>query len=195
MKALIFGIAAAAAAGLVPGSAFAQAASDSSTGQVVVGGNVARLCILGTPSRATVDLGQMAATSGTRVGRIAVIGDQSVSLPGSFCNFAGSALTVTVTALVSTDASPVQPGFAKAVNYTATASNWAPSPTAATSAATASGATPTATSVGATQPQPKTADVTVTLSGFTAPSDALLTAGTYSGLVVVTLGPATSEGL
>ena len=193
MKALMLGIAAMAA--IIPGTAFAQAASDTSTGQVVVNGNVARLCILGTPSRATVDLGQMAATSGTRVGRIAVLGDQSVTLPGSFCNFAGSALTVTVTALVSTDASAVQPGFAKAVNYTATASNWAITATAATSAATASGATPTATSTGATQPAPKTADVTVTLSGFTAPSDALLTAGTYNGLVVVTLGPAVSGGL
>ncbi|WP_423603665.1 hypothetical protein [Sphingomonas sp. MS122] len=193
MKALMLGIAAAAA--MLPGTAFAQAASDTSTGQVVVNGNVARLCILGTPSRATVDLGQMAATSGTRVGRIAALGEQSVTLPGSFCNFAGSALTVTVTALVSTDASAVQPGFAKAVNYTATASNWAITSTAATSAATASGATPTATSTGATQPAPKTADVNVTLSGFTAPSDALLTAGTYNGLVVVTLGPAVSGGL
>ncbi len=193
MKALIIPIAAAAAA-MIPGSALAQAASDTSTGQVIVNGNVARLCILGAPSRATVDLGQMAATSGTRVGRIAVLGDQSVTLPNSFCNFAGSALTVQVTALVSADASPVQPGFAKAVNYTATASNWALSPTAATSAASASGATPTATSTGATQPAPKIADVNVTLSGFTAPSDALLTAGIYSGLVVVTLGPAVGGG-
>jgi hypothetical protein len=193
MKTLIYAMAAGAAA-LIPGTAFAQSATDTSTGSVTVGGNVARLCILGTPSRATVDVGQMATTSGARVGRIAVIGNQTVTLPASFCNFAGSAMTVAVTALVSTDASPVQPGFAKAVNYTATASNWALSPTAATSAASASGATPTATSTGATQPAPKIADVNVTLSGFTAPSDALLTAGIYSGLVVVTLGPAVGGG-
>lgn len=183
-----------AAALLAPGTAWAQTASDTATGQVVVGGNVARLCILGTPSRATVDVGQMAATSGSRVGRIAVIGNQTVTLPGSFCNFAGSALTVTATALVSTDASAVQPGFAKAVNYTATASAWAPTATATTTSATVSGATPTATSVGATQGTPKIADVAVTLSSFTAPTDALLTAGTYNGLVVVTLGPAAAGG-
>jgi hypothetical protein len=34
----------------------------------------------------------------------------------------------------------------------------------------------------------------VTLSNFTAPSDFLLTAGAYSGLVVVKLGPVASGG-
>jgi hypothetical protein len=189
MKVLILGMAAATAA-MIPGTASAQQAADTSTGSVAVGGTVARLCILGAPSRANVEVGQMAVTSGARVGRIAVIGSQSVTLPGSFCNFAGSALTVAVTALVLNNAAPVQPGFSKAVNYTATATNWAVTSTAATSAATAAGGTPTATSTGATQPTPKIADVNVTLSDFTAPSDALLTAGTYNGVVVVTLGPA-----
>lgn len=195
MKTFAFGMLAAAAALALPGTAFAQAATDTATGQVTVGGNVARLCILGTPSRPTVDVGQMAATSGVRVGKITTIGAQTVTLPASFCNFAGSAITVAATALVSTDATAVQPGFAKAVNYTAAATNWAATATSATTAATAAGATPTTSSTGATQTLPKTADVTVTLSNFTAPSDALLTAGTYNGLVVVTLGPAAGAGL
>lgn len=168
--------------------------SDTATGEVGVYGNVARLCILGAPSPATVDVGQMAATSGSRVGRIATIGVQNVSLPGSFCNFAGSHLTVTATALVSGDSTSVQPGFSKAVNYTATASNWSGTPTSVTTAAVASGATPTATSNGSDQPLPHIADLNVALSGFTAPSDLLLTAGNYSGLVVVTLGPAAIQG-
>ena len=178
----------------LPGVAQAQSASDTATGQVTVGGNVARLCILGTPSSANIDLGQMAATSGTRVGKLATIGTQSVTLPASFCNFAGSALSIDATALVSSDASAVQPGFAKAVNFTATASTWAATPSVVTTAASASGATPTAHSTGATQPLPKQTDLTVALSGFTVPSDLLLTAGSYSGVVVVTLGPAASGG-
>lgn len=193
MKTLALGIVAVAAATL-PGTAFAQAATNTATGQVTVGGTVAQLCILGTPSRSNVDVGQMAATSGSRVGRIATITEQTVTLPASFCNFAGSAITVTATALVSTDASPVQPGFAKAVNYTAAATNWSTTATSATTASNAAGSVPTATSVGATQALPKTADVTVTLSSFTAPSDLLLTAGTYNGLVVVTLGPVAGGG-
>ncbi|MGN6817661.1 MAG: hypothetical protein ACTHJR_03215 [Sphingomonas sp.] len=178
----------------LPGIAHAQSATDTATGDVGVSGTVARLCMLGTPTPAPVDLGQMANTSGTRVGKIATITPRTVTLAGSFCNFAGSAITVTATALVSDDASPAEPGFAKAVNYTAEVTNWAPGSAAVTTNATAGGASPTNSATGPTQPAPKVADLNVTLSNFTAPSDNLLTAGTYSGLVVVKLGPVATGG-
>ena len=182
------------AAAALPGIAHAQSATDTATADVGVAGTVAKLCMLGTPTPAPVDLGQMANTSGARVGKIAAIAPRSVALAGSFCNFAGSAITVTATALVSDDASPVEPGFAKAVNYTAAVTNWAPGPATVTTNATAAGGTPTSSATGPTQPAPKVADLDVTLSNFTAPSDNLLTAGTYSGLVVIKLGPVASGG-
>lgn len=173
----------------LPAVAMAQA-TDTDTANVAIDGRVASLCILGDPTPATVDLGQMAATSGTRVGKIAVLPSQTVTLPGSFCNFAGSALRVDATALVSTDASAPPAGFVKAVNYTATASGWAASDAVATTAALADGTSPTASGTGATQPLPNIADIQVALSSFTTPGDAILVAGDYSGAVVVTLGPA-----
>ena len=106
----------------------------------------------------------------------------------------GIDITVTATALVSNDASSVEPGFAKAVNYTAAVANWAAGSATVTTAATAGGGSPTASATGPTQPAPKVADLDVTLSNFTAPSDFLLTAGAYSGLVVVKLGPVASGG-
>lgn len=169
--------------------------SDTDTADVAVNGSVAPLCILGQPTPATVDLGQMVATSGSRIGRIAVLPNQVVNLPGSFCNFAGSAVDVSVTALVAVDNTAVQPGFARSVNYTASVGNWAASPAVATSSAMADGSNPTATGTGATQPLPRIADVAVTLSNFTVPSDLLLISGHYQGAVVVTLGPAASEGI
>ncbi len=69
----------------LPASALAQATSDS--GMVSIDGRVAPMCILGDPNPATVNLGQMANTSGPRVGRIAVLPTQTVALPASFCNF------------------------------------------------------------------------------------------------------------
>lgn len=171
-----------------PVPAFAQSAT--ATGNVGVGGQVAPLCILGTPNPATVNLGTLANTSGARVGRVATFSDQSVTLPGSFCNFAGSQLTVQATALLAADASTPPAGFSRAVNYTATASGWAATNAAATTAALAGGANATATGSGSTQPTPKIADLLVTLSNFTAPGDGILVAGAYSGTVTVTLGPA-----
>lgn len=180
------GLVAIALAGL-PASALAQS---TATGTVAIDGRVAPLCILGDPSPATVNLGQMAATSGTRTGRIAVLPAQTVTLPASFCNFAGSRVTVTATALTSSDASSPPAGFARAVNYTATATGWAAGNAVATSQALANGTSPSTTGTGATQPLPKLADIGVTLSNFTVPGDLLMVAGNYSGLVVVTLGPA-----
>jgi len=174
------------AALLVPAAGMA---ADSDQKTVGVSGNVAKLCVLGEPTPASVDLGQMAATSGTRVGRITAIADQAVTLPGSFCNYAGTQLTVQASALLADDASPVQPGFSRAVNFTSTVSNWTAAPAAVTTAASESGATPSASAAGQTQAAPKLANLDLVLSGFAAPSDALLVAGGYTGSVTVTLGP------
>ncbi len=170
-----------------PASAIAQT---TETGTVAVEGQVRPVCILGNPNPALVNLGQLSASSGPRTGRIAVIAPRTVTLPASYCNFAGSVVTVQATALTSSDTSAPQPGFSRAVNYTATATNWASGGSTATSAALRDGSTATASGAGATQPLPRVADITLTLSSFTAPGDLILVAGNYSGTVVVTLGPA-----
>lgn len=162
----------------------------TATGNVAVGGNVALICILGDPTPSLVDLGQMVTTSGPRAGRIATIASRSVALAGSFCNFAGSAVKVDATALRSADTTAPPAGFARAVNFTATATGWATTAAAATTAAVANGSSATASGTGSTQPLPKISDIGLTLSGFTAPGDAILVAGSYSGTIVVTLGPA-----
>jgi hypothetical protein len=167
-----------------------QGGQNSDTGHVGISGHVSSLCLLGAPSQAAIDLGQLIATSGARAGRIAALGSQQVTLPGSFCNFAGTSLTVTAGALVASDASAVQPGFARAVNYTGSVTNWATSPATATTAATAGGGTPSATAHGGIQPTAKLADLQLTLSSFTVPSDLILVAGGYNGTVTITLGPA-----
>ncbi len=171
------------------GTASAQV-SASDGGNVAVDGSVAPICILGAPSRPTIDLGTMTETSGTRVGKIAALPTETVTLPNSFCNFAGSAITMTVSALVRNDAIPLQPGFARAVNFTASATNWAGSPSSVTSSAAADGSNSTTTNQGSTQPLPKIADLPVELSGFSVPADMLLVSGAYQGAVVITLGPA-----
>ena len=172
--------------------AFAQ---DSDTETVAVAGQVAPLCILGTPSQSSVNLGQLVDVSGTRVGRLTVIANRTVSMPQSFCNYANSAIRVDATALTGSDTSTPPTGFARAVNFGATVSGWATTNAVATTAATAAGTSPTATATGGTQPAPKIGDVTLTLGTFSVPSDALLVAGNYSGQVVITLGPAPGNGL
>ena len=176
----------------LPAPALAQTA-DTGTGGVAISGRVAPVCILGAPSQTTIDLGQLAAGSGARAGRIATIARQSVTLPGSFCNFAGSAVTVAASALVSTDATTPPGGFARAVNYTATASNWAAGNASTTTAALANGAPQSSTATGATQTVPQLAEIAVGLSAFAVPGDAILISGTYSGSVTITLGPALTQ--
>lgn len=172
----------------LPGVANAQSTSDDAT--VDVSGTVAGLCILGDPSRTSVPLGQLINTSGPQVGKLTAISAQTINLPNSFCNFAGTNLRVSAQALLSSDTNAVQTGFARAVNFTSTVSNWATQDATVTTAAAAGGATPSAQGTGGTQPAPKIADLTLTLNGFTVPSNLLLVAGTYSGSVTITLGPA-----
>lgn len=180
------------AATLVSMPAMAQ---DSDTGDVAVNGNVTPLCLLGAPSTPTVDLGNMVAVSGTRAGKVRAIGNQVVTLPASFCNYAGSVLTVDATALVETTGGASTPpaNFARAVNFTASAGQWGGGSAAATSGATANGSEATGSGTSAVQPAPRQTDIAITLSNFIVPADALLVAGAYSGLVRVTLGPATTS--
>lgn len=172
---------------LVPASALAQSAA---TGTVGVDGRVAPVCILGDPNPATVNLGQLSAASGPRTGRVATIANRTVLLPASFCNFAGSVVTVRATALIVNDPAAPPAGFTRAVNYTASASNWASGSSVTTTSALRDGSNATSTGTGTTQPLPKMADITLTLSNFTTPGDGFLVAGNYSGTVVITLGPA-----
>lgn len=179
--------------GAAPAAALAQSAGQATgpaTGTLAMTGRVAPTCILGAPSQSAIDLGQLATSSGARAGRITTIAQQSVTLPGSFCNFAGSAVTVAADALVAADATTPPGGFARVVNYTATASNWAPGTASTTTAALSNGAPQSSSSTGATQTTPKLADIGVVLSGFTVPGDAILISGTYSGSITITLGPA-----
>lgn len=166
--------------------AMAQSSDDA---DVPITGTVAQVCSLGAPSQASIALGQLINTSGVRVGRLAAIPAQSVSLPNSFCNFAGSSVSVSATAVISTDGSPVQSGFSRAVNYVAGVAGWASAPTSVATSATASGGSPTATAAGGVQPTPRLGDLTLTLNGFSVPSDALLTSGAYAGQITITLGP------
>lgn len=168
----------------------AMAQSNTATGTVAIDGRVTPVCILGNPVPATVNLGQISASSGPRTGKIDTITPRTVILPASYCNFAGSVVRITATALTSSDTTSPQPGFTRAVNYTAAASGWATGTSSATSAALRDGTSPSASGTGATQPLPRIADIAVTLSSFTTPGDLILVAGNYSGNVVVTLGPA-----
>lgn len=171
----------------LPTAAWAQT---DDTANVAIDGRVAPLCILGDPVPAQVDLGLIAATSGPRAGRIDTVSPRVVTLQNSFCNFAGSVVRVDATALVSSDTSSPQPGFARAVNYTATATGWTTGSASATTAALGDGSSPDSSGTGSVQPLPRIANIDVTLSGFSVPGDRILVAGNYQGLVVVTLGAA-----
>lgn len=176
---------------------FAAGAADMAVAQtgpvdrvIPVDGTVAGVCRLGPPSRPSVPLGTLVNTSGPRVGRLTAITPQTVSLPNSWCNFAGTAIRVSADAMLASNAAAPQPGIARAVNFTSTVANWAASNAVVTTAASAGGGTPSAQGTGATQPLPRIADLVVTVENFAVPADAFLVAGNYAGAVTITLGPA-----
>lgn len=174
------------AAALAPAAAHA-ADSDSKT--IGITGNVSRLCVLGQPSTALVDLGEMAETSGARVGRLTAIATQTVTLPNSFCNFANSSVTVEATALKAADASTPPTGFARAINYTATASGWAATNAAVSTTDDGTGSSLAVSGSGSSQPTPKLSDIILSLSDFGVAGDKLLVSGTYNTTVTITLAP------
>jgi len=159
-------------------------AQDVARGNVSLGAEVGRLCVLGAPSPAGVALGQISASSGASLGRLAAIPAQTVQLPGSFCNYAGAALAITASPLAVTSG-VAQAGFAGTVNYTCTISAWGA--TAATVRTSAQSATGTGTS--STSTVPKETDLTLVMSDFASQTDDLLQPGAYLALVTITLGP------
>lgn len=169
--------------------AAALAATDSDTKNVGITGTVSRLCVLGEPSTTLVNLGQMAETSGARVGKLTAIANQTVTLPNSFCNFANSSVTVEATALKAADATTPPTGFARAINYTATASGWAATNAAAATSDDGNGGSAAVRGIGSSQPTPKLSDITLALSGFAVSGDKLLVSGSYNTTVTITLAP------
>jgi hypothetical protein len=172
------------------GAAGAAVAPSSSQGQVGVSANVAGVCRLGPPSRPSVDLGQLSAGSGARVGRLADQIQVTVTLRDSYCNFGGTKVTIRAEALVQPDASALPAGFARAVNYTSTVTTWATTPPLITTNAAADGASPAAEGSGGIEPAARLTDLTLAVSGFNVPSDARLIPGNYHGQITITLGPA-----
>lgn len=150
--------------------------------------------MLGEPSTDLVDLDQLVDTSGANVGRLRTIAKQTVTLPNSFCNFANSSVTVEAEALKADDTGTPPTGFARAVNFVATAKGW--SGTGDAVATTNDDGTGSSTSVkdtGATQTTPKLSDITLELDDFDVPSNLLLVSGDYNTTVTVTLAPAVSN--
>jgi hypothetical protein len=170
-------------------SAAPLAAAQTAAGEADIAGSVANHCVLGAPSPAAVNLGQISLTTGSRAGRLATIANQTVSLPNSFCNFGGTQISVSSSAMIASDASPLQPGFARAVNFTSTVNTWGSPNATATTAAAANGGSPSASGDGGVQPTPNLASLSLVLSSFAAPGDAFLVAGPYAGSVTITLGP------
>jgi hypothetical protein len=177
---------------IVPAAAMAQVATATDTDSEEVGiiGRVAALCVLGEPDIDPVDLDQLVNTSGPGVGRLRPISTQTVTLPDSFCNFANSQVRVEAKALTAADTTPPPTGFARAVNYTATATGWASSDAAATTNDTGNGLALPVSGAGGTQPTPKLADIKLLLSNFQVSGDKLLVFGKYDTTVTVTLSPA-----
>jgi hypothetical protein len=169
----------------LPAIAMAQATDTTgatSTGRVTIVGHVARLCVLGPPSTAVVDLGEILATSGADAGKVAQITTPPITLPGSFCNFANASVTVDASALVAADGVAVLPGFARLVNFTGTASGWTITPTSFDTA--------TAPALARPQPRPTpfNGDITLGVGGFSVAGGPRLVADTaYLGTIKVTV--------
>ena len=171
-------------------TAFAPAAvAQTDAGQAAVTGSVANVCVLGAPSPAAINLGQISSTSGARAGKLDTIAAQTVSLPASWCNFGGTRISISSTALLAADVTPPPPGFTRAVNFTSSVSAWGSSNAQVTTNAAANGASPTSTGASGVQADPRATNLSLQLSQFAAPGDGFLVTGSYSGSVTVTLGP------
>lgn len=161
--------------------------TDTARGSVDVIGDVTRLCSLGLPTPSPVDVGQMVNTGGLRAGQLAPISNRDVSLPNTFCNYAGTRLTVQADAMLTSGA--IAAGFTKAVNYQASVAGWGTGAANAITIAAADGSNPSGTGVGSVVGAPKIADLTLTFSSFSAPADLRPVAGGYRGTVTIVVGP------
>lgn len=154
-------------------------------------GSVAPICVLGEPSESVIDLGTLIDLSGPRIGRMAALAPREVTMPGSFCNYANTMISISASAMTEQTGAPLNTGFSRTVNYRVIVSPWATVEADLLTNAAADGSGPAGNATSASQPLPQVSDLRMQLSDFAAPSDALLVAGEYSGLITVTLGPAT----
>lgn len=164
----------------------AMAQQESNT---TLNASLGNLCVLGAPSVSSIALGTLIETTGQNAGRLRAIPNQSVTIPGAYCNYGNHKLTVAVTALSTGTGTPPN-SFSRAVNFNAQAAGWS-GPVSVTTGATRAAANPTNSDV-VTSSAPYAGDVSVTLSNFTNPglaANPYLITGTYSGSVLVTLGP------
>ncbi len=167
---------------ILPGAALAQASS-TSTKSVGVVGTAPAMCFGGSLNGAgNYDLGVLIDTA---TGQLRTdLAAPAKLLVGSFCT-SRSTITVQATPLAAQDTTTTPPsGFARSIDYTATATGWTATPAAYnTAAAVNSAATQTRTSA-------FTGDITVAISGFaTSGGNTLLLVAddNYRGLVTVTL--------
>ena len=179
---------------IILGTAFmalapAAVAQTPADGEAAITGSVANVCVLGAPSPASINLGALSETSGARAGKLDTIASQTVNLPNSYCNFGGTRLSISSSALLAADASPPPAGFSRAVNFTSSVGTWGTPNAQVTTNAAANGASATANGDSGVQADPREANLSLQLSAFTAPGDGFLVTGAYAGSVTITLGP------
>lgn len=165
----------------LPGAAMAQSATSTKTVNIV--GTAPPMCFGGSLNGSgTFDLGILIDTATGQLRN-----DLSATpkvLVGSLCT-SRSTITVIATPLVAQNFTATPPsGFARAVDYTATASGWTTTPASFNTAAAANAA--------ATQSRATafTGDITVAISGFATSggnSLRLVADEDYRGLVTVTI--------
>ena len=166
----------------LPGLAQAQS-RDTSSKTVNIVGTAPAMCFAGTLSgTGSYDLGVLINTTTGQL-RSDLTAPAQI-LVGSFCT-GRSTITIQATPLVAQDFTTIPPGgFARSVDYVATASGWTVTPASYNTAAAANSA--------ATQTRPTsfTGDVSVAISGFSTTggqSLRLVADNNYRGLVTVTI--------
>jgi hypothetical protein len=195
---------------LMPIVAMAQATSApvfdaSSTGaqvaRITVSATADRGCFLGAPSASGFPLGTIIDQSGANAGRLraGLIG-APITLPDSWCNFPDNALTLRATPMSATSVPATPPsGFARLVNYRATATNWQRSGASVVVATNASGDAISGAAEASSEGQEalyRVADIVVQLDQFIAAgttlgqSPLMVASNSYQGSVIVSLGPA-----
>ena len=166
----------------VPAAAQAQSSSTSSKTVSIIG-TAPAMCFGGTlTGDGTYDLGILIDTTTGQL-RTDLIAPPKL-LVGSFCT-GRSTITIQATPLVAQNFTTTPPGgFARSVDYVATASGWTVIPASYNTAASAN------TAATQTRPTSFTGDVSVAISGFSTTggqSLRLVADNNYRGLVTVTI--------
>jgi hypothetical protein len=161
-------------------------AANNDTGTVGVSGTVAGRCLFTTNSQ-TITVGELAKSgSDANAGKLdsSVLVNQTKTLVG-WCNKTASTMTVTAKPMLGTTAAP-NTSFDSRIDLTASA-------VANNQTATDGSAGETVNSYTAGSPATVgifSGNVVVTLTGASTPNNGILTEGTYTGSVDVTLTPA-----